>query len=85
MTSKREREEREREEREREQAQAREKAFRAANFYLRKTGGTRQGDPFLAAPMRDESLLCQDWLRGSSLVFSMVRISAMGGKSQKLK
>ena len=31
----------------------REKAFRAANFYLRKTGGTRQGEPFLAAPMRD--------------------------------
>ena len=43
----------------------REKAFRAANFYLRKTGGTRQGEPFLAAPMRDESLLCQDWLRAA--------------------
>ena len=43
----------------------REKAFRAANFYLQKTGGTRQGEPFLAAPMREESLLCQDWLRAA--------------------
>ena len=41
----------------------REKAFRAANFYLQKTGGTRQGEPFLAEPMREESLQCQDWLR----------------------
>lgn len=41
----------------------REKAFRAANFYLQKTGGTRSGEPFLAAPMREQSLLCQQWLR----------------------
>ncbi|KQR42814.1 metallophosphoesterase [Acidovorax sp. Leaf160] len=41
----------------------REKAFRAANFYLRKTGGTRAGEPFLAQPMREESLACQHWLR----------------------
>lgn len=41
----------------------REKAFRAANFYLKKTGGTRAGAPFLAAPMRDEALACQGWLR----------------------
>ena len=45
--------------------QQREKAFRAANFYLQKTGGSRQGEPFLAAPMREESLLCQDWLRAA--------------------
>ena len=40
----------------------REKAFRAANFYLRKTGGTRYGEPFLAEAMRDQALLCQQWL-----------------------
>ena len=40
----------------------REKAFRAANFYLRKTGGTRLGEPFLAEAMRDQALLCQQWL-----------------------
>ena len=45
--------------------QLREKAFRAANFYLQKTGGTRHGEPFLAASMREESLLCQDWLRAA--------------------
>ena len=41
----------------------REKSFRAANFYLQKTGGTRHGQPFLAAPMREQALICQDWLR----------------------
>lgn len=41
----------------------REKAFRAANFYLRKTGGTRAGEPFLAPAMRDQALVCQQWLR----------------------
>lgn len=41
----------------------REKSFRAANFYLRKTGGTRHGEPFLAQPMRAQALVCQDWLR----------------------
>ena len=40
----------------------RDKAFRAANFYLRKTGGTRQGEPFLAEPMREQALACQAWL-----------------------
>ncbi|RYF55509.1 MAG: metallophosphoesterase [Comamonadaceae bacterium] len=40
----------------------RDKAFRAANFYLRKTGGTRHGEPFLAGPMRDEALASQAWL-----------------------
>ena len=43
----------------------REKAYRAANFYLQKTGGTRDGQPFLAEPMRGESLRCQDWLRAA--------------------
>lgn len=41
----------------------RDKSFRAANFYLRKTGGTRYGAPFLAEPMREQALVCQDWLR----------------------
>ena len=45
--------------------QLREKAFRAANFYLQKTGGTRHGKPFLAESMREESLVCQDWLRAA--------------------
>ncbi len=40
----------------------REKAFRAANFYLSKTGTTRQGSPFLASQVRDQSLQCQAWL-----------------------
>lgn len=40
----------------------RDKAFRAANFYLRKTGGTRQGEPFLAESMREEALASQAWL-----------------------
>lgn len=40
----------------------REKAFRAANFYLRKTSGTRAGVPFLAESVRAQSLLCQQWL-----------------------
>ncbi len=42
---------------------AREKAFRAANFYLRKTGGTRNGMPMLAPEVREQGLLCQQWLR----------------------
>ena len=40
----------------------RDKAFRAANFYLKKTGSTRAGQPFLAEAMRDQALLCQEWL-----------------------
>ena len=43
--------------------QKREKAFRAANFYLSKTDGTRNGAPFLAEQVREQSLLCQQWLR----------------------
>lgn len=43
----------------------REKSFRAANFYLQKTGGTRHGQPFLAEPMREQALICQEWLRNT--------------------
>jgi len=43
--------------------QKREKAFRAANFYLSKTQGTRHGEPFLAEQVREQSLACQAWLK----------------------
>ena len=42
---------------------ARAKAFRAADFYLRKTGATRAGQPFMAQGWREQGLLCQAWLR----------------------
>lgn len=41
----------------------REKAFRAANFYLEKTGTTRGGQAMLAPDWREEALACQRWLR----------------------
>lgn len=41
----------------------REKAFRAANFYLSKTGTIRAGQAFEAQLVREQALLCQDWLR----------------------
>ena len=47
------------------QLQARDKAMRAANFYLRKTGGTRDGQPLLAVQVRALSLQCQAWLRAA--------------------
>ena len=43
----------------------RDKAFRAANFYLGKTGGTRHEQPFLAEAVREQALVCQDWLRSA--------------------
>ncbi len=42
---------------------AREKAFRAANFYLRTMGGTWRGAPLLAAQVRELALESQAWLR----------------------
>jgi len=42
---------------------AADKAFRAANYYLKKTATTHRGEPFLAEQMRLQSLHCQDWLR----------------------
>ncbi len=42
---------------------ARHKAFRAANYYLRRTGTTRGGEEWLAEGMRAEALDCQRWLR----------------------
>ncbi|HVE54573.1 MAG TPA: metallophosphoesterase [Ramlibacter sp.] len=46
-----------------EQLKQREKAFRAANFYLRKAAALRHGEPMLAEGWRDQSLACQEWLR----------------------
>ena len=46
-----------------EQLKAREKAFRAANFYLKKNHAFRQGQPLLANEVREEALKSQDWLR----------------------
>ena len=45
--------------------QARGKALRAADFYLAKTGTTRQGQPWLGASVRHQALVCQQWLRST--------------------
>ena len=45
------------------QLQAREKAFRAANFYLKKNHAFRQGQPMLADAVREEGVKSQGWLR----------------------
>lgn len=42
---------------------ARDKAYRAANYYLRKTLTTRAGEPWLADGVREQALVCQEWLR----------------------
>jgi hypothetical protein len=43
--------------------QLRDKAFRAANFYLRKAGTSRYGQAMLAEQVREQALVCQAWLR----------------------
>ncbi len=43
--------------------QARGKAMRAADFYLSRTGSSRQGQPWLASSLRAQGLVCQQWLR----------------------
>ena len=45
------------------QLQAREKAFRAANFYLKKNHAFQQGQPMLADAVREQGMKSQDWLR----------------------
>jgi hypothetical protein len=45
------------------QLQAREKAFRAANFYLNKNHSFRNDQPMLADAVREEGLKSQQWLR----------------------
>jgi Ni/Co efflux regulator RcnB len=47
------------------QLQARNKAFRAANYYLSKNTTFRKGEPVLAEAQREMSLACQDWLRAA--------------------
>jgi hypothetical protein len=44
---------------------AREKAFRAANFYLRKHSALMDGERMLAEQVREVALDCQRWLRGA--------------------
>lgn len=46
----------------------REKAFRAANYYLEKARTLRDGVLFDASAMREESLRCQQWLRAALAV-----------------
>jgi len=46
-----------------EQLKAREKAFRAANFYLRKNHAFQGGQPMLADAVRERGLTSQAWLR----------------------
>jgi hypothetical protein len=41
------------------------KAFRAANYYLQRYAGTRHGEPMLAEAIREQALLCQQWLRAA--------------------
>jgi Calcineurin-like phosphoesterase len=41
----------------------REKAFRAANYYLKTAATQRAGELWLAQGVREQALLCQDWLR----------------------
>jgi len=45
------------------QLQAREKAFRAANFYLKKNHAFRGGQPMLAEAVREEGLKSRQWLQ----------------------
>jgi len=44
------------------QLKAREKAERAADFYLRKTGTTLRGEPFLSGAVRSQAHADQAWL-----------------------
>jgi hypothetical protein len=44
------------------QLKARDKAFRAANYYLKKTASSRHGAPMLAEQVREQALQCQAWL-----------------------
>ena len=39
------------------------KAMRAADFYLEKAATMRNGEIFLAGPLREQALLCQAWLQ----------------------
>jgi hypothetical protein len=45
-----------------ERLRMRQKAYRAADFYLSKTGCTRAGTPWLAETVRAQALECHGWL-----------------------
>ena len=47
------------------QMQLRNKAFRAANYYLSKNTTLRGGEPVLAEGIREMALDCQSWLRAA--------------------
>ncbi|MBN9407057.1 MAG: metallophosphoesterase [Burkholderiales bacterium] len=47
------------------QTLARDKAFRAANHYLRHAGALRHGRVWLAEAIREQALACQAWLRAA--------------------
>ncbi len=47
------------------QLKAREKASRAANYYLKRTLTTRHGTQWLADGVREQALLCQQWLHAA--------------------
>ena len=47
------------------QLQQREKAFRAANYYLKKNTTLQSGEPVLAEGIRAMALECQAWLRAA--------------------
>ena len=50
------------------QLKARDKAFRAANYYLKKNSAIRNGQPMLADALREQALVCQQWLRNALAV-----------------
>ncbi len=50
-----------------EQLRQREKAFRAANYYLRKYSSLRNGERMLADAIRELGIACQGWLRNELL------------------
>ena len=43
----------------------RQKAFRAANYYLEKAAAQRHGEAMLAEGWREQALVCQAWLRAA--------------------
>jgi predicted phosphodiesterase len=50
------------------QLKTRDKAFRAANYYLKKHSALRNGENMLADALREQALVCQQWLRSALAV-----------------
>ena len=58
------------------QMQQREKAYRAANYYLKKNTTLKSGEPVLAEQLRVMALECQAWLRAAlALPFDGVTVA----------